>query len=118
MWDVANNEPVSPPIPFSELVTRLGFVAGETMLLVESWKLPAGPKRWLIDLPVDEGSAKELLVRTQVASGQRSFLSGSEEVSAEQALTYAMSIGPLRSLTKQELKELWSQLTDGRSMLP
>jgi WD40 repeat protein len=127
VWDVANNEPVSLPLPFSELVTRLAFVAGETMLLVESWRPPAEPKRWLVNLPVNEGSAKDLLLRAQLVSGQRSFLVGRTQhptnawegkLSAEQAMTYAMSVGPLRPLTKEELKGLWFHFADRRSTLP
>ena len=120
IWDVAHSEVVSLPVDFSELVTKIEFVAQDTLLLVESWRPPAEPRRWLISLRVNEGSAKELLLRTQLLSAQRSFLSGGAQhlpqalpgrLSGEEALTYATSVGPLRPLTKQDCKELWLYLS-------
>lgn len=123
IWDVVHSEPVSLPLPFADLATRVSFVARDTMLFVESWKPPAPPRRWLVDLPVNEKSAEDLLLELQLVSSQRSFLSGAEHLrrsgddrlSAEQTLSYATGVGPLRPLSKKELKELWLHLAGARA---
>jgi hypothetical protein len=123
IWDVVHSEPVSLPLPFADLATRVSFVARDTMLFVESWKPPAPPRRWLVNLPVKEKSAEDLLLELQLVSSQRSFLSDVEhlrrsadgKLSAEQTLRYATGVGPLRPLSKKELKELWLHLAGSRA---
>jgi hypothetical protein len=120
IWDVANSEPVGLPVALPDRVTRLAFVANDARLFVERWVPPATPERWLIDLATDEGSAKDFLLRAELLSGQRSFLSGRAQhlplalegpISAEEALARATSVGPLRPLTKEDCRELWSRLS-------
>jgi hypothetical protein len=124
IWDIANNEPVTLPFLFSEEATRLAFVAGDTQLFVERWVPPAPPHRWLIDLAVNEGSVRELLLRSELLSGQRSFLSGGTQLlsealegilSAEEAPHRAASIGPRGPLTKEDCRELWDHFWSGVS---
>jgi WD40 repeat protein len=83
IWDIANSEPVTLPFLLSQQVTRLAFVAGDTRLFVEQWVPPAPPHRWLIDLALNVGSAKELLLRAELLSAQRSFLSGGTQLLSE-----------------------------------
>jgi len=124
IWDIENNEPVGLPLAFPEKLRRLEFVAQDTRLFVERWVPPAAPKRWLIDLAVTEGSAERFLLRAELLSAQRSFLSGETQhlpqalrgnLSAEEALMHATSIGPLRRLTKEDCRELWLYLSSGTS---
>jgi WD40 repeat protein len=116
IWDTANSELITVPLGFPDRVTRLQFVAGDTSLFIERWIPPAPPQRWLIDLAVEEPSAQDFLVRAELLSAQKSFLRrgpqpGSKTArgtpSPEQALAYAMSLGPLRPLTKEDCRELW-----------
>jgi len=126
IWDVANGEPISLPVTFSNKVTRLAFVADDTRLFVERWLPPAAPERWVIDLAVNEGSPQEFLLRTELLSAQRSFLSGRAQqlsralqggLSAEEKeiLVRAASVGlgPLRPLSKEYCHELWLGLSSG-----
>jgi WD40 repeat protein len=116
IWDAANNEPVSLPWEFSRLVTGLIFLDNDKALLVECWEPPQEPVRWLIPLPTGSGDPGELLVKAQLLSAQKSFLSGGSHLfehtrdgllSAEEALSYAMSVAPVRPLTTHECEQLW-----------
>jgi serine/threonine protein kinase/WD40 repeat protein len=120
IWDIVNNEAVSLPLAFTDMLTRLVFVDGDTRLFAERWVLPGPPERWIIDLAVKEGSAKELLLLSELLSAQRSFLSGRVEhlpqalegkLSAEEALIHATSVGPLRPLSKEDCRDLWLHLS-------
>ncbi len=120
IWDTANSEPVSVRFAFREKITRLLFVDGDRRLLVERWVPPAPPRRWLVNLAVDEGSAKEFLLLAELLSSQRSFLSGASTrmpgalggtLSAEEALLHATTFGPLRLLSKEDCRELWLHLS-------
>jgi hypothetical protein len=127
LWDVANSEPIGVPAAFPDRVTRLAFVANDAQLFIERWVPPARPQRWLIDLAADEGSAKDFLLRAELLSAQRSFLSGGAQhlapalggsISAEEALARATSVGPLRPLSKDDCRELWSHLSSGAGGQP
>lgn len=122
IWDTANSEPVSVRFAFPEKITRLLFVDGDRRLLVERWDPPMPPRRWLINLGVDEGSAKEFLMVAELLSSQRSFLNTATPhlprvlegtLSAEQTLLHATTFGPLRLLNKEDCRELWLQLSPG-----
>jgi len=127
IWDVTSSEPISLPLTFSEKVTRLAFVADDMRLFVERWVPPAPPQRWIIDLAVNEGSAKDFLLRAELLSAQRSFLSGGARhipqalqgaLSAEEALAHATSVGPLRPLSKEDCRDLWLYLAVGAAAPP
>jgi WD40 repeat protein/serine/threonine protein kinase/class 3 adenylate cyclase len=121
IWDVTNSEPISLSLPFSERVTRLAFVSGDTHLFVEHWIPPAPPQRWIVDLATNRGEAKDFLLRAELLSAQPSFLSAWAQrsqngtggaLSAEEALTQATGIGPLRRpLSKEDCLSLWRRLT-------
>jgi WD40 repeat protein len=119
IWDITTGRPISPPISFSNKVTRLGFVAGDSRLFVEQWVAPAVPQRWLIDLGVDKGSWQEFLLRAQMLCGERSFLSNGTEdlshatngnLSADEALLRATSVAEREKLKIEECRELWRLL--------
>jgi WD40 repeat protein len=127
IWDFLNNEAVSLPFVFPGRLTRLVFVAGDTQLFAERWVLPGRPERWLINLDVNEGSARELLLRSELLSAQRSFLSGrvkhlsqalEDKLSAEETLIHATSVGPLRPLSKEDCRDLWLHLSPRRAPAP
>jgi hypothetical protein len=109
---------MSLPIAFSEKVTRLGFVAGDTRLFVERWVPPALPQRWLIDLAVNDGSAKEFVLWAELLSDEHSLLGAESRHLAhapqgtlppDEALLRATtaSLGPRPRLSKEECRELW-----------
>jgi len=122
IWDIANNEPVTQPFPFSEKVTRLEFVAGDTHLYLEELIPPDPAHRYLINLAVNRGSAQEYLLRAELMSGQRSFLSDSSQplsqalegiLSAEATPHLAASVGPRGTLSLEDCRKLWLQLLPG-----
>ena len=127
IWDIANSEPITLPFLLPEAPTRLAFVAGDTRLFVERWVPPAPPRRWLIDLSTNEGPPSEYLLRTELLSGQRSFLSGDTQLlsqalegilSAEAAPHRAASIGPRGPLSKEDCSELWLHFYTGATPSP
>jgi hypothetical protein len=116
VWDAVTSEPITLPLRFDRKITRLEFVAQDTQLLVEHWAPPEPPQRWTIDLSVNEGSAEDFLLRAELLSAQRSFLSGEAwhhsggvqaKLSAEEALAHVTSVGPLRPLAKEDCRNLW-----------
>jgi hypothetical protein len=96
------------------------FVAEDKFLFVENWVPPRPPQRWLMDLGVDKGSAKGFVLRAELLSAQRSFLSGATEhpsqalegrLSAEEGLLDATSIGHRLPLSSNDCSELWHQFS-------
>jgi hypothetical protein len=113
IWDITTGRPISLPFAFAEKVTRLGFVAADTRLFVERWVPPAPPQRWLIDLEVNKGSAREIFLRAELLSGEKSFLSDGTEypsLSVDEALLRATRVGPRLRLSKEECGQLWRGL--------
>jgi hypothetical protein len=104
---------------FPGTLTRLAFVGEDSRLLIERWIPPEPPQRWLVGLAVDEGSPEDFLRRAELLCAQRSSFSAGDNsssparkgaLSAADALAYASNIGPLRPLTKEECRQLWSSL--------
>jgi serine/threonine protein kinase/WD40 repeat protein len=128
LWDIGTGKPISMPFAFPEKVTRLGFLAGDAQLFVERWQYPAAPQRWLIDLPMNEGSAKEFVLRSELLSGERSFLNaGSKELSRalegalsaeEERLRAATTVSSRLPLTKEDCRDLWQRLSSGETPSP
>jgi serine/threonine protein kinase/WD40 repeat protein len=127
IWDIPTCVPISLPFEFTERVTKMRFVDEDKRLFVERWVPPAPPQRWLIDLEVNKGSIQELLLRAELLSAQRSFLSGGTQHpaqalegtrSVEEALLHATSIGPHPPLTKEDCQELWRRLSSGVTHSP
>jgi hypothetical protein len=127
IWDITTGRPIGLPLAFPEKVTKLGFVAEDTQLFVERWAPPAPPQRRLIDLGVDKGTATEFLLRAELLSGERSFLSGSTEhfsldtegnLSVDEALIHATDVGQRLRLSKDQCRELWRHFSSGVSPYP
>jgi len=112
LWDISDGALIGPPIGFTNRITKLDFVDQDKRLFIERWLPPAPPERWLIDLPEDNGTPQEFLIRNELLCAQRSFLSAGAQssLSLDKALAYATSIGPLRPLSKEECRELWFRL--------